>query len=122
MTKVTYAHLLFLLLFAKVYSQSSVYPAAFDKVIPASPQAMEFKKYGDYPVDLSSGLTQVSIPLYNVQSRSMTIPLDLSFHTSGIKVDQRDGIIGWGWSLNAGGMVSRVINGSPDENFNTPYP
>lgn len=98
------------------------FPKDFDKVIPASPRAMEFKKYGDYPVDLSNGLAQISIPFHQVAVRGLSHNVDFSFHSAGIKVDDRDGLVGWGWSLNAGGMVSRVINGSPDESFNTAFP
>lgn len=87
-------------------------------VIKPSPQAGEMVKYIDYPMDLSSGLPSTSIPIYNVTSGSINLPISISYHASGFKPNEDEsGVIGLGWNLNAFGMISRSINKNPDENY-----
>lgn len=91
-------------------------------VIPASPDVTEFQKYIDYPVSHTSGIPDISIPLYQINSGSLSLPITLSYHSSGFKVDEQSGSFGLGWVLNAGGMVSRKIVNKPDEWVQYPYP
>jgi len=65
-------------------------------------------------MDYSTGLPQISIPLYEVKSGSLSVPISISYHASGCKVSDRDGPVVVGWSLVAGGMISRTIHGDPD--------
>lgn len=67
------------------------------------------------PVNEASGTPGVSVPLYEVRSGSLTLPLSLSYHASGIRVADRASWAGLGWSLNAGGVVTRVPRGLPDD-------
>lgn len=86
------------------------------KIIPPSPQASEFVKYLDFPMDMSSGLPSVSIPLYTVRCGDLVLPISLSYHGAGLRPNEAEsGILGLGWSLNAGGLVSRSISIAPDE-------
>lgn len=88
--------------------------AELPKLVKPSPTASELFKYQDYPVDYSTGLAQISVPIYEVTSGSLSVPISLSYHAAGRKVYDQDGPIALGWSLNAGGMISRVIHGLPD--------
>ncbi|RFS20662.1 hypothetical protein DVR12_19070 [Chitinophaga silvatica] len=85
------------------------------RVLPPSPDAQAFLKYSDYPVDQSTGIPKIEIPLYEVRAGALNLPISLSYHASGIKVNEIASSVGLGWSLNAGGMLSRVINGLADE-------
>ena len=85
------------------------------KVIPPSPHAQEFTKYIDYPVDYSSGLTKNEIPIYTVKCGSIELPISISYHSSGLIPTSETGIIGLGWNLNYGGIISRTIKQLPDE-------
>ncbi len=80
-----------------------------------SPDAGSLGEYGSYPVSLFTGVPEISIPLYNLEVGSYVLPVFLSYHASGIKPDQHPGMVGTGWSLNAGGMITRKVNGLPDE-------
>ena len=99
--------------FLKAQTPASEYfiPMAF----PKSPNAAEFAKYGDYQVNLYSGLPEISIPLYTVESGGLSVPITLSYHASGIRVNDAPSWVGAGWSVNSGGMVSRRVEGTPDE-------
>lgn len=93
------------------------------KVIPPSPETAALFKFQDYPVDYSTGLPQVNIPIYEVISGSLSLPITISYHSSGRKVYDETGPIGLGWALQAGGMISRTVIGNPDdERWNFPSP
>ncbi|MEN5194497.1 hypothetical protein [Sphingobacterium faecium] len=83
-------------------------------VIPPSPQTQELNKYIDFPVDLSTGVPEISIPLYTIKTKGVDIPITLNYHASGIKHGQDDGDVGVGWSLSYNYRVSRTIHGLPD--------
>ncbi|SEA22009.1 hypothetical protein SAMN05660909_01182 [Chitinophaga terrae (ex Kim and Jung 2007)] len=54
-------------------------------------------------VDHAGGILQVSIPIYEVKGRSLSMPLNLTYSATGIKPNNAGGIVGLGWSLNIGG-------------------
>lgn len=80
-----------------------------------APNTFEFAKYGDVPVDLATGVPQVSLPLMRFSDKGINLDLSLSYHASGIKVDQEATWVGLGWALNAGGVITRELRGRPDE-------
>ncbi|MBB6240540.1 YD repeat-containing protein [Pedobacter sp. AK013] len=90
--------------------------------ITASPEAAALGKYGDVPVSLFSGLPDVSIPIYNFKIGDITVPIKLSYNAGGIRVDDIATNVGLGWSLNAGGVISRTQNGGPDGSANIGFP
>ena len=85
------------------------------QVIPPSPNVSALGKYGDWPVSLYTGLPSINLPLYTVQSGTVAMPISLSYHPAGIKVGEIASWVGLGWSLNAGGAISRTVRGWPDE-------
>src|SRR4051812_2840002 len=82
---------------------------------PTSPNAASLGKFGDYPVDFSSGLVDISIPLYEIKSSRISLPITLKYHSSGIKVGDQASCVGLGWALQAGGMISRSVRDKIDE-------
>lgn len=80
-----------------------------------TPNTYAFARYGDLPVDFSTGLPQISIPLTSVSDRDITVGVSLSYHASGIKVDQEASWVGLGWSLNAGGVITCKMRGAQDK-------
>ena len=80
-----------------------------------SPEVASLGRYGDYPVDYRTGIPQIEIPLYTIKSGSLELPISVSYHSGGIKVDQESSFVGLGWVLNAGGVISRVIRDKHDE-------
>ena len=86
-----------------------------DAFVPPSPEAVWQNRYVSYPISHSTGTVQVSIPLCDLPVKDIPLNVSLSYHTGGIKVDDVASSVGLGWSLQAGGSISRVINGQPDE-------
>ena len=84
------------------------------KLTPPSPGVAAFQKYGDIPVSAYTGVPSISIPIYSVKFRDISVPISLSYHASGIKVAEEATQVGLGWALNAGGNISRNIMGMDD--------
>lgn len=85
--------------------------------VPPSPDAAALGKYGQYPVSLYNGLVQIDIPIYTIQLPLTSVPITISYHASGIKVNDISTTVGLGWVLNAGGIITRSVKGAPDKNF-----
>ncbi len=85
----------------------------------ASPNASSLGKYEDIPVSYHTGIPNISIPLYTVKSGSLQLPISLSYHASGLKVEEQDSWVGAGWTLNAGGVITRTVKDKPDEKQTT---
>src|SRR5260221_337196 len=83
----------------------------------ASPNAAALGKYGDIPISYHTGTTEVSIPIYTISEGSLSLPVSLSYHSSGVTVPELASWTGLGWSLNAGGMITRMVHGGPDEGY-----
>src|SRR5882724_8859914 len=83
--------------------------------VPASPNVAALAKFGDYQVSHFTGLPEISIPIFEVKNGSLSIPITLSYHASGIKPTDVASWVGLGWSLSGGGQVSRNVKGKPDE-------
>lgn len=86
-------------------------------ILPPSPTVAALMKFEEVPVSNYTGVPDISIPLFNTPTLSKDINLDISlkYHISGIAADERASDVGLGWSLFAGGTISRTVRGLPDE-------
>ncbi|HMO62551.1 MAG TPA: hypothetical protein PKC39_15560 [Ferruginibacter sp.] len=85
------------------------------KIIPVSPNAAAIEKYIDYPISGHTGVPSISVPIYSCEIKGYTLPVSISYHAGGIKVDQDASNIGLGWALNAGGVITAKVNGITDD-------
>lgn len=100
-------------------SVNKVFSQEIPKVMPPSPNASALAQYANQPVSNYTGVTNISIPLYNVKSGEIELPISLSYHSSGIKVAQEASLVGLGWVFNGGGAITRSVNGVDDlDSFN----
>lgn len=90
-------------------------------VAPLSPEAAAVVKFVNYPVDYCTGLPQINIPLYEVKSGSITLPITLSYRSAGIKPAEASGWVGTGWVLDADPGLIRTVNSVPDDDPNYGY-
>jgi len=104
-------------------SQSVPYPAPLldQSYIPPSPNAQAFQTYGNTPMALSSGLPSISLPVYQLKCGSLSLPISLDYAYSGMRTLQDAGWVGLGWNLNAGGVVTRIVEGNVDSSEWTGY-
>ena len=90
------------------------------QIIQPSQEAQSLGKFSEIPVDLYTGRTNINIPLFTISYNGIEVPISLSYHGGGIKVDDECGLVGLGWTLNAGGVVNRIVRGMPD-NLRGPF-
>ena len=84
-------------------------------VLPPTPDAAALGKYGNYPVGLNTGIPDISVPIYTIKTKKLELPISVSYHASGIRVNEFASWVGLGWALNAGGAVIRSAIGEPDD-------
>ncbi|MDR3714032.1 MAG: hypothetical protein P4L51_14525 [Puia sp.] len=122
MYKTPHLPVIFTLVFSGILSTATAQDTSntIGQVSIASPTAASLGKFGDIPVNYHTGVPQIGIPIYTVQSGSLKLPIGLSYHASGIKVLEPAGWVGSGWALNAGGMITRTVVGAPDDRGNNP--
>jgi len=87
----------------------------YNKVTISSPTAASLGKFVDMPVSYHTGIPSINIPIYTVKEGPLELPISISYHASGLKVLESASWVGAGWSLNAGGVVTRTVRGAPDE-------
>jgi len=97
------------------------YTQELPEIIPPAPEARKMIEYGNVPVSYNTGVSNINVPLYTLQTGSLVLPISLSYHTGGVKVMDADGIAGLKWSLaNGSGSIDRTVKGRPDENTANP--
>jgi len=103
------------------YTPYSISTATEPDYIPArtsytsvSPDANLMIRNISTSADKYNGILNVSIPIYNMDLNSTTISINLNYCATGIRVDDIASTVGLGWRLSAGGKITRVIQGEPD--------
>jgi len=74
-----------------------------------SPEAAAFEKAGEIPVDIYTGVPNISIPIYTVKSGDIELPITLDYHATAIQVDQEATWVGLNWLMNAGGVITTQV-------------
>lgn len=87
-------------------------------MLPPSPSASDLMRYSGASANLSSGSVNYSIPLLELSTGKLSTGVAIAYNSNGIKVDQIGSRVGIGWSLLAGGTISRVVYDDPDEMVN----
>lgn len=66
-------------------------------------------------VDLFTGTAAINVPIYSYNIDGVDGSVSLGYTAKGIQVDQIASSVGLGWDLQAGGYISREVNGLEDE-------
>ncbi|MEN1785192.1 MAG: hypothetical protein AAGF77_08645 [Bacteroidota bacterium] len=103
-----------LLVFLSVVVISNTY-GQIQPTLPPSPTASALGKYVDNPVSLYTGTPNISIPLYEVTLKNFTLPISLNYNPQDVQVATVPSNVGLGWSLNAGGVITRVVRDWHDD-------
>ena len=80
-----------------------------------SVEASKITQNIEVPVNLYTGTVNIEIPIYTIKYGDISYPISLNYHGGGIKVADECGAVGLGWTLNATGVVNRIVRGFPDE-------
>ncbi|WP_062053183.1 RHS repeat domain-containing protein [Aquimarina longa] len=80
----------------------------------STPNMASFQKVTHIPMNPYTGRANVTIPLYEIKSGDLSVPISISYNTSGVKVDDIPSSVGSNWSLSAGGSISKTVKGLED--------
>jgi YD repeat-containing protein len=89
--------------------------AQLPKMTVTAPTAASIVKFADIPVNNHTGIPNLSIPIHTVTQGPLTVPITLSYHGGGLRVMEHASWVGSGWTLNAGGVITRTPRGAFDE-------
>jgi len=98
-----------------VTTDPNPFSVSLPQLLPASPEVTSFVKAGVENVNMSTGAASAQIPLYTIKLGDYSFPISLSYSSQGLKADEASSRVGLGWVLNATAMISRSVNGKPDE-------
>ncbi|MCK8479024.1 DUF6443 domain-containing protein [Psychroserpens algicola] len=105
-----------LLFQGRLEAQSSNSPIDLPAIIPPTPTVSSLMSFEEVPVSYYTGQPNITIPLYSKDiGFGLTMPFSLNYSTTGVRIDERSSWVGTGWSLQAGGVISRTVRGIPDE-------
>ncbi|MFC3813337.1 DUF6443 domain-containing protein [Lacihabitans lacunae] len=96
-------------------AQADPYKKYIPNYSPLPPNTAAFQKFGDYSVNLATGVPDISIPIYTVQDGDLSLPVVLRYHASGHRINELASWVGWGFSLDAGGAINRSIESIADD-------
>lgn len=104
---------------ASLFSQDAESnPDNFAKMVdflPPAPNAASIMKYGGIQINKNSGTLNVNIPIVKLSGKNISTEISLAYTSSGIRVDEMASRVGMGWTLLSGGVISRVVRGTPDD-------
>ena len=89
-----------------------------------SPEAYSFQETSllDVQNSIFYGRFNYAIPLYEIKTGGISIPISLSYSSGGLRVEQQATDAGLGWQLSNGGMVTRKVEGGlPDYAYYSGY-
>lgn len=84
------------------------------------PRVAKFTIFGNIPVSHSTGIPDISIPLFNLKSRGFELPVKLRYHPSLVKPPFDQTNIATGWVLEVGGNITQQTKGLNDLNDKRP--
>jgi len=120
-TKKTIIFILFLIAGIHLRAQEDSYTTSLPDVVPPAPISQIFQKFLGYPISHATGTVDVTIPIYTIEENGLSIPMEMKYHSSGVKAQDPIGVIGSNWSLFPGFKISRTIYGKADEKFPVTY-
>ncbi|WP_080778886.1 hypothetical protein [Chryseobacterium phocaeense] len=119
----------FLLLFSihNIHAQLSQgegksYVGNINEMFSAAPTSNNLMKFEEVPVSHYTGIPDINIPLIAIPTTNKNVKIDvqLRYHPLNAKPEDRSGETGLGWSLIAGGTITRTVRGGgPDEKTRT---
>jgi YD repeat-containing protein len=111
-----YAALVFLLVKSTaLFGQSgSTNSSLLTVPVPRTPEAASVEKHILTPTGSYTGVPKIEVPLFDISIRDLALPISLSYHAGGFRVADEASWVGLGWTLNAGGSISRTIKDKND--------
>ncbi len=79
-----------------------------------TPEVGALLKFLETPVSFSTGLANISIPIYTIEEGDIIYPITVDYNSSGVNLNERAGWVGMNFSINQP-QVTRMVRGLPDD-------
>lgn len=118
-TRITLLFCLILFLsVTSVLGQEKITGLKYESLLPdfnkITPEAASLGKYGSIGCSEYTGVPDIKVPLFDIKSGDLSVPVSLYYDASGIKVEQEATFVGLGWNLSYGGCITRTVCGNDD--------
>lgn len=111
----TYVRLLFSFLILITFSVFSFGQApSLTPNLPPAPEAAGLGQVTEVPIGEYTGTFNYGVPIHTLSYKSVSVPVSLSYQSGGNRVSEEASLVGLGWNLNAGGMITRTLRGGDD--------
>jgi hypothetical protein len=89
------------------------YVGDINQMFPAAPTSNNLMKFEEVPVSYYTGIPDINIPFFNIPTSNakVSVAVQLKYHPLNAKPDDKAGETGLGWSMIAGGTISRTVRG-----------
>ena len=104
-----------LILLLSALSLNNAFSQNFVDNYDCTPNAYSINSVGKHVVNGNTGQASISVPLYKTTQRNLDLSISLDYDMSGLKINKLPGSVGHGWSLNAGGCITREMKCYCDE-------
>jgi len=104
-------------LMAQDNDESSKFTFNYQNVLPGTPENASLGSYGNTSISTASGRPDISFTLYTVSYGGVSVPIRIAYDPSGVRYSDIPSALGMKWSLEAGGNITRSVNGMPDEDY-----
>ena len=88
------------------------YPDLFNTLVE-KPKAAELFKFPEPDISYATGKINLQIPIYTMDLQLLTLPLTLQYNSSGIRIQDKPGVAGYGWNFT-NMKITREINSKDD--------
>ncbi|MGI9583921.1 hypothetical protein ACR1PO_22225 [Chryseobacterium sp. RRHN12] len=98
------------------------YVGDINQMFPSAPTSNNLMKFEEVPVSYYTGIPDINIPLVSIPTSNpkVVMAVQLKYHPLNAKPEDKASETGLGWSLIAGGTISRTVRGgNPDEKNRT---
>lgn len=107
LTKIAVMKLIFSFLLIVLCMSNTVCGQDFEPGV----QAKGYMDEENTSVDLSTGLFHYKVPLFVLSEGGFNLPVSLNYVGKAVTKDDFPGQVGFNWSLQAGGVVTRIVRG-----------
>lgn len=94
-----------------LFSSSSLAQVELNKIIPVSPNAGSILKFIDMPPGAFTGIPSIGHQIFTMEAEGISIPIGLSYHAGGNKVETIPSFVGLGWALTGIPSITRSVRG-----------
>lgn len=107
--RVLFIGVLFLAVCLRLGAQQAIPEIKDNEITFKSPNVAPLFNMVDCPVSYFNGTANISIPLCQVESGGMSIPITLNYSSTGFRPSAEASWVGLGWSLSLNSSISRTI-------------